>query len=247
MSAQPCMRCVQAPGVIRTNGFLLCEGCAELAKAAIAEEVIAAAAPRARYGERLAQALAIAEQHGVVTSALLSARASISKSMASGYLHTLAKQGWLVFEGKGRFRLASLDGHFQPGLAEPNEALKSEARKRWALQFDQVWGTANDIMGMFAADQQMQVVALNQAFERMFGHGLAEAQAMSLEHRLQLSENVETADEVIARLQIDDYVQCALRLRDSTRRLITLEVHYYVVQRDPEIIVFVHASVEDKP
>lgn len=226
--------------MISTSGFRLCEGCAEQAKAAIAREVITGTSPRARYGERLSQVHEIVAQHGVVTSPLLSARASISKSKASSYLHTLAKQGWLEFEGKGRFHLARADGHSQPAT-EGLEALgPSEARKSWALRFDQVWGTASDMMGMFVASPRMEVVALNEAHERMFGYGVAEAQSMSLEHRVQLSENAETFDEVIARLQADDFVQCTLRLRDRTQHFITLEAYYYVVQRAPEIIVFVH-------
>ena len=236
------MRCLQAPGVVSTSGFRLCERCVQEVKEAIARELIEAGAPpRARYGERLLQVHELVQRHGFATSALLSVAAKISRSQASTYLHTQAKQGWLEFKGKGRFELAEASPSAPPagsGLAE--------ARKKWAKLFDQVWGSASDMLGMFVVDQGFTVVALNESYRRVYGYGVAEAVAMTDERRVRVSENRDTLDEVTARLQTDEYVQCTIRrLQDHAGREINVEAHYYVVERVPEIIVFVHGRRVD--
>jgi hypothetical protein len=60
---------------------------------------------RAGMGRRFTQVQSLCAVHGHVTSKILSAATSMSRSSANWYLHEKAKRGHLTFHGKGVFTL----------------------------------------------------------------------------------------------------------------------------------------------
>jgi PAS domain S-box-containing protein len=232
-----CERCLATAGVMMRDGYWVCVACdeqlQEVIRQVVRQDIEKTSTGKAAYRERKNHVVALARQHGVLTSDIVATAMSWSKTQAITYLHTLAKRGTLEFMREGRFKL-----HPNEELAQ-NLVEQGVQARRW---FNSLFRESSQLVSLFSLSE-MKLVEGTAGTRKLFGYGegeLSPTELMTIFHeddRPKLQRYFEQALE-------EGHATVELRVFSREGRLLHIESNAFLIQREPEILLLVAHKVQ---